>query len=509
MSKVKQKLLDIDLDIVEESNGHQLIREGNQTFAGVKTFNKPAHSQMSKPETENTAVNKVMFKNVTRCINTWFEESLTVTEDDITDGYIMLSKDIPPGKESSLEIVSLEGAGPMAYGVHFGAETDRLVLTGYEIERRISPGDQIMVRYAICGEALVMLNGIQDIVYSPELGRFVCTCSNSNVAEIYWSDDGREWTKAFEKEHDKKLDYGFGSGSIDILGLTWNASQSQFTANCYDYDNESISPLTHRWGLTSSDGKTWAEHEGEEFWVTGFVWCNGYCYRTSRYTGEFADENEPFELYRSKDGVDWEFMMEFEEDSEVHEVLGYIASNVYSPESGLYIGVKYERIAVSRDGTNWTEFKPDVQFYIAGWYDGINVLLGSTKEGNMVISRDGLSWWELPGTEMPGSHTYWGGYFTCWAKDKDMMLGWKLGGDVISVFEDFTSNIRGVSRIPIKLETIGTLSLIGGNTGGSGGGSSSSGGGEGGGEGDPIDLPFGDDGYYHKPYPDFPGRPKD
>ncbi len=39
-------MLDIDLDDVVDANGHQLIRQGNQSFGGLKAFDKPARSGM-------------------------------------------------------------------------------------------------------------------------------------------------------------------------------------------------------------------------------------------------------------------------------------------------------------------------------------------------------------------------------------------------------------------------------------------------------------------------------
>ena len=105
MAKVSGKMLDIDLDVVVDASGHQLMREGAQTFGGVKTFNAPPHSEMSKAETLNTAVTKAMLMNATRCVNHFFEEILTVEAADIANGYLALSKEIPTGKESSLEII--------------------------------------------------------------------------------------------------------------------------------------------------------------------------------------------------------------------------------------------------------------------------------------------------------------------------------------------------------------------------------------------------------------------
>ena len=178
MAKLNGRMLDIDLDVVVDANGHQLIRAGAQTFAGVKTFSAPPRSQMSRSEADNAAVTKAMLLNATRCVNELFEETLSVTEEDVANGYVMLSKVIPAGRESSLDVLWLEGAGPMVCGVDFGAGTDRLAWQGYPLGHRIQAGDVLDVRYMTCGEEVVTLPGIQEIVYSPELGRFVATCSN-------------------------------------------------------------------------------------------------------------------------------------------------------------------------------------------------------------------------------------------------------------------------------------------------------------------------------------------
>lgn len=235
MAKLDGRMLDIDLDVVVDANGHQLIRDGEQSFGGVKTFDAPPLSLMSKAEVNNTAVTKAMLQNATRCVNTIFNEVLTVTETDISNGYVALSKEIPSGKESSLEIVSYEGAGPLVCGVDFGAETKKLILTGYDLERVVTAGDELEVQYMICDDVIVTLESVEKIMYAPELGEnglFVAFGSGA----IYYSEDGVDWTKAVE------VDGGLNSA---------------------DYSPE-LRRFVASYGsgyLVSDDGKEWTKYE--------------------------------------------------------------------------------------------------------------------------------------------------------------------------------------------------------------------------------------------------------
>lgn len=546
MSKVKQKLLDIDLDIVEESNGHQLIREGEQTFGGVKTFNASPHSLMSKAEAENTAVTKAMLKNATRCVNEIFEETLTVTATDIENGYILLSKEIPTGKESSLD-ASIVGAGPLVCGVDYGAETDRLVLTGYELGLVVTVGDEIKVRYMICASEVVTLDGIRYIVYSPKLGRFVAVCDNG----MFWSDDGREWTKGADltcEEYEK-------------FDLYWVVELGRFVAfkDVYDDSSHGINTIVYsddgkEWQTTSSgaellrgsglsrvkvsedgaegyyfisqNGISWMtvstypeetyDSEGDFCEVHFLFWdkkdqrfvCN--MLHLSHHSGSWSKQN----LYTSEDGENWTYIGTPDVNTEQYAVgymdevsghkflkLHFQEEYIEGPNKGEYwiavpaSGIKKWRMykLTSHNAEEYSEKDIGIDMYLSG----LNIFLGQ-YEYKRAISPNGVHWWSVPSLTLKSG--------LCWAENKDMMLMYE--GNEIEVHENFSSDIMRTQKTRITDGSyMGILEFVDDSSGDTPG--DTPGGGGTGGYGDddePMDIEFDDHGWWFPDMPSFPGR---
>lgn len=524
MAKVSGRLLDIDLDVVADSEGHQLMREGNQTFGGVKTFNAPPHSQMSKPEADNTAVTKAMLMNATRCVNHFFEETLTVEVADIANGYLALSKEIPTGKESSLEIVNYEGAGPLVYGVDYGAETDRMVLTGYALVQDIQVDDELEVRYMVCGPEVAIISGkVIDILYAAELERFVLVYEDG---AIYWSDDGRNWTEA----------------EAEKIGLShsrlWVPSLGKFMFYCYSEGG---------YILTSSDGKTWAKQEinidlnsvcwAEELGkfvavniehadgniltsVDGVNWTAVYafghdtsfkgarviwnatnrCFFMVAYQHDEGRDYSDNEFYASRDGVRWSYFSAYRDGMfnyiDKPSAKFFVANSyyIYDEEHEDYVLEKY--LSVSKNGFDWLQYKIELDVGIHNmWCDGPDVTLGHSLD-NLAFSKDGVSWWML--SDIQSGDVYG------WAKERDMLLKgtWEDGYTVIDVIEDFTSFLRSAPATQIGAKKIGTLTFTEVPTGSGGSGNS----GDIGGSGDVgIELPEPNDrGWIYVPRPFFP-----
>lgn len=301
MSKLPRQMLDIDLDVVMDYNDHAVMREDHlQTFRGVKTFNEPPQSLVTIPFSYDQAVTKEMLLNATQGMNKYFQQTLVVTEEDISNGYVKLSKEIPAGKETSLEIEYFAGAPLMVNSVDFGAETDRLVLTGYPIEHIIEAGDEIDVKYmAYLNKGnlrrITFDSDIENITYSRELERFVCITHQ----RIYWSDDAQTWTEAYDIELDE-------FGYEESLGLVTNhcaySPKSGFVAYSHN-DDMGVGGLV----FFSSDGKNWDKSEitapdmGYLSIDSNVFWCNAF----ELFVTLQVDLDDNLCLFTSEDGITW------------------------------------------------------------------------------------------------------------------------------------------------------------------------------------------------------------
>ena len=131
VTKIKKKMLDIGpgkdqagLNITQDTETRQLVSLSNpQTIVGAKTFSVPPRSN-AYPVMQNDAVSKKALLESTRCVTGTITDVITVTTEDIQNGYASLSKDITPGKTASLEIIEFEGAAGLALNQDFGVMTN-------------------------------------------------------------------------------------------------------------------------------------------------------------------------------------------------------------------------------------------------------------------------------------------------------------------------------------------------------------------------------------------------
>lgn len=104
----------VGLNITQDTETRQLVSLSNpQTIMGEKTFAVPPRSN-AYPVMQDDAVSKKALLESTRCATGTITDVITVTAEDIQNGYVSLSKDIAPGKTASLEIIEFEGAAGLA-----------------------------------------------------------------------------------------------------------------------------------------------------------------------------------------------------------------------------------------------------------------------------------------------------------------------------------------------------------------------------------------------------------
>ena len=164
MAKVGERMLDIGpapeqigLNMVLETAERQLISDKEQVFEGKKTFSTPP-LVISTPIANTNVVTKKDLMEYTRCIGNVKVETLTVTEEDIANGYIKLSEDVAPNQTESLEILYYEGSEGLVNGLDFGVGFDshgkvnRLVWQGWPlgIPGKVIVGQEIKVSYNYC-----------------------------------------------------------------------------------------------------------------------------------------------------------------------------------------------------------------------------------------------------------------------------------------------------------------------------------------------------------------------
>lgn len=160
MSRVKKNVLDLGTgpdkigtaEILQDDVNRHLVTPEPQTFGGTKTFAVPPNVAVA-PLAVDDAVPKFGLQDSTRCLANPYIETLTITADDIANGYIQLSKDLAPGQGQSLEIMDFPGAVGLTLGKDYGAqEADRLVFTGYNLGNSgmLIPGQLVTVKYNIC-----------------------------------------------------------------------------------------------------------------------------------------------------------------------------------------------------------------------------------------------------------------------------------------------------------------------------------------------------------------------
>lgn len=169
MAKIKKKMLDIGpskdqvgLNVTQDTETRQLVSLSNpQTIVGEKTFSVPPRSN-AYPVMQNDAVSKKALLESTRCATGTITDVITVTAEDIQNGYVSLSKSIAPGKTASLEIIEFEGAAGLALNQDFGIVTNpdgsvnKLQWQGWPLGRpgMMIEGQRMVVRYNTCKKSL-------------------------------------------------------------------------------------------------------------------------------------------------------------------------------------------------------------------------------------------------------------------------------------------------------------------------------------------------------------------
>lgn len=169
VAKIKKKMLDIGpgkeqvgLNVTQDTETRQLVSLSNpQTIVGEKTFSVPPRSN-AYPVMQDDAVSKKVLLESTRCVTGTITDVITVTAEDIQNGYVSLSKDIAPGKTASLEIIEFEGASGLALNQDFGAVTNpdgsvnKLQWQGWPLGRpgMMIEGQRMVVRYNTCKKSL-------------------------------------------------------------------------------------------------------------------------------------------------------------------------------------------------------------------------------------------------------------------------------------------------------------------------------------------------------------------
>lgn len=175
VAKIKKKMLDIGpgkeqvgLNVTQDTETRQLVSLSKpQTIVGEKTFSVPPRSN-AYPVMQDDAVSKKVLLESTRCVTGTITDVITVTAEDIQNGYVSLSKDIAPGKTASLEIIEFEGASGLALNQDFGVVTNpdgsvnKLQWQGWPLGRpgMIVEGQRMVVRYNTCKKSLY---GVPDI----------------------------------------------------------------------------------------------------------------------------------------------------------------------------------------------------------------------------------------------------------------------------------------------------------------------------------------------------------
>lgn len=169
VAKIKKKMLDIGpgkeqvgLNVTQDTETRQLVSLSKpQTIVGEKTFSVPPRSN-AYPVMQDDAVSKKVLLESTRCVTGTITDVITVTAEDIQNGYVSLSKSIAPGKTASLEIIEFEGASGLALNQDFGIVTNpdgsvnKLQWQGWPLGRpgMLIEGQRMVVRYNTCKKSL-------------------------------------------------------------------------------------------------------------------------------------------------------------------------------------------------------------------------------------------------------------------------------------------------------------------------------------------------------------------
>lgn len=425
MARIKKKLLgigsapgEIGLNVIVDRNGHQLIRGEDQTFVGAKTFSVPPRVENAQFLTNDTAITKRMLLEYTRCISEVFEEVLTVTDQDLANGYIKLSKNIAPGQADSLEIVYYEGAAALTVGLDFGYVTDgdkpvnKLKWDGYTLGQpgRVVVGQEIHVRYNTCRPGpeshytgrIVWLERAMppgewnDVCWSSGRGLFCAVLGGGR--KVATSPDGETWT---EHEIPFRMNNPHVCWSQDLGlfcavdgyyaytspdGVNWamhDMHGGEWHAICWSSGLGLFCAVGNGMSATSPDGEHWTMH-GMPDTAPRVAVCWSPELQKFCAIG-FSDKGAA----TSPDGENWT----------LHDMPFYVFTSVcWSPERRLFcsVGYGFNKAVTSPDGEHWTEYPmPDGKWNAVCWGHELGLFCAVAEDsGKAATSPDGETWTE-------------------------------------------------------------------------------------------------------------------
>jgi hypothetical protein len=143
--------------VIESATRKLLHPDTNETIQGAKTLNVPAHSPI-EPSLATDFVPKGGLLNMVRCTGEPCLDMLTITAEDIVNGYATLHQAVAAGQTASFRVVEFEGASALSPGLDFTIAADesgdltRFKWTGFSLARpgRMIVGQEITVQYNYC-----------------------------------------------------------------------------------------------------------------------------------------------------------------------------------------------------------------------------------------------------------------------------------------------------------------------------------------------------------------------
>ena len=256
---------------------------------------------------------------------------------------------------------------------------------------------------------------LNDIVWSPELLRFVAVFSNADkTTAIYTSDDAITWTE-------RKTDFitvtlSFPPPFNNVIG-----KQYINELNCVAWSPEEglfVSIDRRGYIITSPDGITWTYRTRPNGNVVG----TSVCWSSELNLFVAVFESGSHRVMVSSNGITWQI---------IEVSLNSWGDVVWSPQLGLFVAVADggtgNRVMTSPDGTTWTDGSiSDFSWDAIVWSD-LGYFLAIARDGYIAYSNDGFNWVEsvLSGTIRGG----------CWSKELGIFV--IVGDDTI-----YTSSLK-------------------------------------------------------------------
>ena len=404
MAKIDKRMLDLTLWSTASYDGlpeddavqhaHSYLGNGNAYSKGVKTFTSPPRCQGY-----GGALTKENLPDAMHGYNTFFEETLTLTEEDAAHGWAWITHKIAPGLETSAEL-SVEGAGPCVYGVDFEARGNKILFN-----MRIQAGDKIEARY-LYGDDVRVPETTIDRVEGDYSGDVIC-CAAKELERVVmltkdnarWSRDGVTWSKS-------ALPVGVERAPSKIV---WSPERGIFLTSCVNATQY----------LTSSDGETWtlrdlpngAPGDGTELDYVEWI----------KELGKFVSvcgRNEPphFRSYTSEDGLSFTIHAPSVSEQRANDaiadgyttVLGRYPSGAYPYYDAMYTNL------YSVSGICWDAAKGRLVMTVSNAYIGDNGAFYNNYGYNvsgcaLIVSADGGVTWQTEVCEWMVDDAYNGG----------------------------------------------------------------------------------------------------